>query len=511
MAEGAGQATKAVRGAAARAPVARRALTQAEIARRTFSEPGKAAERSAGARSVRAMVPRARARPNPAVPDSVYSVLNRPGTPLPGQDRAAIEAYFGHDLAHVRVHDDALAAQSAADVHADAYSVGNNIVFAVGMNLPGNRRRRSLLVHELTHVLQQPHAEHLPMGIAEAEALAENEARASAAAFEHGGPPRWSAGAATAGLIHRQPKDPSPQPAAQESAAPDPAKPAYQQPGADLRARVRSWLDEQKFGLPLVADSPQRSGAHRVFYEGNLTTLDAVADDVTDILGQNMPGVFRKEKRTDLWTDLRVEVWKQIWQYYNEKKQDAENDRWQTVIQVLYTPQLTFHSQPPGAVPSTQQNVQLGGAKNLRFHESGRGGLELQPGVAVSLFNLGSGHTDAFQNVLLTLQAQLVANLGHEFRIEPGTWANVQGSIFAQVAVGGGGSYADTAGGGRRLYIGFLAQPSAGAQVNLNIGWFQVIAQGSVVYSYLSPTTQQGSTSTQSAAVQFGLGVGAQF
>ena len=206
-----------------------------------------------------------------------------------------------------------------------------------------------------------------------------------------------------------------------------------------------------------------------------------------------------------------MEVWKQVWQYYNEKKKAAEDDRWQTVIQVLYTPQFTFYSNPPGAVPSSQHNVQLGYAKNLRFHEFGRGGLELQPGVTVSLFNLGSGHTDAFQNALLTLQAQVVANFGPEFRIAPDTWANVQGNIFAQVAAGVGGSYADTAGGGRSLYIGFLAQPSAGGQVNLNIGWFQVIAQGSVVYSYLSPTTQQGSTATHSAAVQFGLGVGAQF
>jgi hypothetical protein len=524
MAEVAARATKAVPGAAGRVPAARHAAERAGVARRVFSEPGEAAERSAGARSMRALIgagpAAARVRSIPAVPESVHSVLNSPGAPLSGRDRTAMEAYFGHDFAQVRIHDDALAAQSAADVHADAYSFGNDIVLGAGIKPQGSQRRHSVLAHELTHVLQQPPAERPPLGFAKAEAVAENEARASAAAFKHGLSPRWCAGAATAGLIHRQPKDAAPQPAAQEpagsaspkaAAAPQKQDQPAPEPAADLSTRVREWLNQQNFGLPLVADSPHTSGAHRVFYERNISTLDAVADDVTDVLGQTMPGVFRKGQRTDLWTDLRVEVWKQVWQYYNEKKEVAENDRWQTVIQVLYTPQLTFYAKPPGAVPSTQHNIQVGFAKNLRLHRAGGSGLELQPGATVSLFNLGSGKADAFQNALLTIQAQVVANLGPEFRIAPDTWANVQGSIFAQLSAGVGGSYADTAGGGRSLYIGFLAQPSAGAQVNLNIGWFQVIAQGSVVYSYLSQTTQQGSTSTRSAAAQFGLGVGAQF
>lgn len=55
MAEGAAQATKAVPGAVGRAPAARQATAQARVARRVFSEPGEAAERSAGARSLRAM------------------------------------------------------------------------------------------------------------------------------------------------------------------------------------------------------------------------------------------------------------------------------------------------------------------------------------------------------------------------------------------------------------------------------------------------------------------------
>ena len=56
MAEAAVQATKAVPGAAGRGPTACRAIAHARGARRMFSEPGEAAERSAGARSLRTMM-----------------------------------------------------------------------------------------------------------------------------------------------------------------------------------------------------------------------------------------------------------------------------------------------------------------------------------------------------------------------------------------------------------------------------------------------------------------------
>jgi outer membrane protein OmpA-like peptidoglycan-associated protein len=57
MAEGAAHAAKPVPGAVVRAPAARQAPAQAMGARRVFSEPGQAAERSAGACSPRAMIP----------------------------------------------------------------------------------------------------------------------------------------------------------------------------------------------------------------------------------------------------------------------------------------------------------------------------------------------------------------------------------------------------------------------------------------------------------------------
>ena len=62
---------------------------------------------------------------------------------------------FGHDFAHVRVHADAGAAESARSVHALAYTVGSDVVFGAGQYAPGTRAGKQLLAHELAHVVQQ--------------------------------------------------------------------------------------------------------------------------------------------------------------------------------------------------------------------------------------------------------------------------------------------------------------------------------------------------------------------
>ncbi len=83
-------------------------------------------------------------------PPIVHDVLRSPGQPLDAASRAFMEPRFGYDFSRVRVHADARAAQSAAAVDAQAYTVGSNIVF--GANRAGNQR---LLAHELAHVVQQ--------------------------------------------------------------------------------------------------------------------------------------------------------------------------------------------------------------------------------------------------------------------------------------------------------------------------------------------------------------------
>jgi hypothetical protein len=77
------------------------------------------------------------------------------GSPLPANLRTFFEARFAHDLGGVRVHTDSVAAASARDLHAEAYTIGGNIHFARDQFAPATSRGRDLLAHELAHVVQQ--------------------------------------------------------------------------------------------------------------------------------------------------------------------------------------------------------------------------------------------------------------------------------------------------------------------------------------------------------------------
>jgi hypothetical protein len=88
-------------------------------------------------------------------PPIVNEVLASPGQRLDAATRAFFEPRFGHDFSSVRVHAGAAAAQSANEMSARAFTVGNNIVFGTGQLSPGTQDGRRLLAHELTHVIQQ--------------------------------------------------------------------------------------------------------------------------------------------------------------------------------------------------------------------------------------------------------------------------------------------------------------------------------------------------------------------
>lgn len=91
-----------------------------------------------------------------SVPSSVGKVLATPGKPLDSKTRAYFEPRFNHDFSDVKIHTGAHAVQSARDINARAYTVGNNIVFGEGES-PTHPSGKKLLAHELTHVLQQRH------------------------------------------------------------------------------------------------------------------------------------------------------------------------------------------------------------------------------------------------------------------------------------------------------------------------------------------------------------------
>jgi len=139
-------------------------------------------------------------------PPIVHEVLRSPGRPLDDATRGFMESRFNHDFSHVpataprlataglvvgpaddplereaerqsqrvmrspatnnallvgpdfsrvRIHTGAAAAKSALAVNARAYTVGQNVVFGVGEYAPGTSAGRSLLAHELMHVVQQ--------------------------------------------------------------------------------------------------------------------------------------------------------------------------------------------------------------------------------------------------------------------------------------------------------------------------------------------------------------------
>jgi hypothetical protein len=90
-----------------------------------------------------------------AAPPIVHDVLRSPGQPLDAATRAFMEPRFGQDFGHVRVHTDAKAAESARTIGAQAYTVGENLVFGAGRYAPGSMTGKNLLAHELTHTVQQ--------------------------------------------------------------------------------------------------------------------------------------------------------------------------------------------------------------------------------------------------------------------------------------------------------------------------------------------------------------------
>jgi hypothetical protein len=77
------------------------------------------------------------------------------GRPLATPVREFFEPRFGHGFGDVRVHTDAQAARSARSLNALAYTVGTDVVFAEGQYAPETQAGRTLLAHELTHVVQQ--------------------------------------------------------------------------------------------------------------------------------------------------------------------------------------------------------------------------------------------------------------------------------------------------------------------------------------------------------------------
>ena len=62
---------------------------------------------------------------------------------------------FGVDFRNVKVHTDGEAIKMNRELHAKAFTVGNDIYFNRGQDQPQSNEGKKLLAHELTHVVQQ--------------------------------------------------------------------------------------------------------------------------------------------------------------------------------------------------------------------------------------------------------------------------------------------------------------------------------------------------------------------
>ncbi|GAA1519865.1 DUF4157 domain-containing protein [Kribbella lupini] len=85
----------------------------------------------------------------------VHGVISSGGRALEPEVRGEMEGRLGHDFSDVRVHDDSAAHDSAKAVNAHAYTVGSNVVFQRDKYDPASDAGKTMLAHELTHVVQQ--------------------------------------------------------------------------------------------------------------------------------------------------------------------------------------------------------------------------------------------------------------------------------------------------------------------------------------------------------------------
>jgi len=115
---------------------------------------------------------------------SVDQALAGPGRPLEPPLRQDMEQRFGRDFSRVRVHVGARASESAAALGANAYTLGQHVVFGQGGFDPASGTGRRLIAHELAHTIQQRGSGHEPPGKAPAR---EREAGRTASRVADGG------------------------------------------------------------------------------------------------------------------------------------------------------------------------------------------------------------------------------------------------------------------------------------------------------------------------------------
>jgi hypothetical protein len=97
---------------------------------------------------------RAPPTPQPSFEGSLQSSKGS-GSALPDSTRNFMETRFGADFSGVRIHTGSTAVQMSRDIHAQAFTHGNDVYFNNGKYAPHTPEGGMLLAHELTHTIQQ--------------------------------------------------------------------------------------------------------------------------------------------------------------------------------------------------------------------------------------------------------------------------------------------------------------------------------------------------------------------
>jgi len=97
---------------------------------------------------------------NNAFEFDISSIENN-GHRLSDSVRSYFEFYLGHDFSDVKIHTNSRAAGLANAMNAQAFTIGQNIVFKEGNYVPNTIYGKTLIGHELTHVIQQSQSNEL--------------------------------------------------------------------------------------------------------------------------------------------------------------------------------------------------------------------------------------------------------------------------------------------------------------------------------------------------------------
>ncbi len=137
-------------------------------------------------------------------PPAVHNALHGSGRQMDASTRGFMESRFGYDFSRVRIFNDDAAAGSARAVSANAYTVGDKIVFDRGKYAPASHSGRRLLAHELSHVVQQSRGGSPPAPFPGSSL--ERKADEAASGVMRGGSARVAVGGSCAPGIAREAK-----------------------------------------------------------------------------------------------------------------------------------------------------------------------------------------------------------------------------------------------------------------------------------------------------------------